>query len=70
MVSCEHCEIFKNTFFMFSPPVPAQVHVSMNSSKVFGHDIISVRMLKVCGESVCKTLDIIHETFLESGKFP
>ena len=55
---------------MFSPPVPAQVHVSMNSSKVFGHDIISVRMLKVCGESVCKTLDIIHETFLESGKFP
>ena len=55
---------------MFSPPVGAQVHVSMNSDKVFDHDIISVRMLKVCGESVCKTLDIIHETCLESGKFP
>ena len=35
-----------------------------------GHDNISIRMLKICGVSVCKPLEIIFRTCLNQGKFP
>ena len=35
-----------------------------------GHDNISIRMLKICGLSICKPLEIIFRTCLNHGKFP
>ena len=42
----------------------------LDSNKSHGHDNISVRMLKICGVSVCKPLEIIFRTCLNHGKFP
>ena len=38
-------------------------------SKMHGHDNISIRMLKVCGPSICKPLEIIFNQCLETGVF-
>ena len=32
--------------------------------------MISIRMLKICDESICKPLGIIFRSCLENGKFP
>ena len=32
--------------------------------------MISIRMLKICDESICKALGIIFRSCLENGKFP
>ena len=39
-------------------------------NKAHGHDMISIRMLKICDESICKPLGIIFRSCLENGKFP
>ena len=43
---------------------------NLNSEKAHGHARISIRMLKVCGPSICKPVDIIFKLYLESGTFP
>ena len=35
-----------------------------------GHVIISIRILKICGESVLKPLELTFKSCIESGKFP
>ena len=42
----------------------------LDSNKAHGHDMISIRMLKLCGRSVCKPLKIIFENCLANGYFP
>ena len=32
--------------------------------------IISIRMLKTCGDSILKPLELIFKSFIESEKFP
>ena len=43
---------------------------NLNPSKAHGHDMISIRMLKIYDESICKPLRIIFRSCLENGKFP
>ena len=43
---------------------------NLNPNKAHGHDMISIRMLKICDESLCKPLRIIFRSCLENGKFP
>ena len=33
-------------------------------------DMISIRMLKVCGVSILKPLELMFKSCIESGKFP
>ena len=40
-----------------------------NPNKAHGHDMISIRMLKICDESICKPLRIPFRACLENGKF-
>ena len=35
-----------------------------------GHDMLSIRMIKLCGNSICKPLSIIFKDCLSEGKFP
>ena len=42
----------------------------LNPNKAHCHDMISIRMLKICDESICKPLGIIFQSCLENGKFP
>ena len=43
--------------------------VSLNSNKAHGHDN-STRMLKICGDFICKPLDLIFKQALTTGVFP
>ena len=43
---------------------------SLDPNKAHGHDMISIRMLKICGKSIIKSLLIIYKKCLEKGCFP
>ena len=43
---------------------------NLDSEKARGFDRISIWMLKICGPSICKPLEIIFKSCLESGIFP
>ena len=42
----------------------------LRPNKAHGYDIISIRMLKFCGESIYKPLRLIFRTCLGQGTFP
>ena len=43
---------------------------ALDPNKAHGHDKISVRMLKICGDSLCKPLEMIFKDCLTQGTFP
>ena len=43
---------------------------NLDPNKAHDYDEISIRMLKVCGDSICRPLNIILKTCLRTGKFP
>ena len=43
---------------------------NLDPNKARGHDMISIRMVKICDDSICKPLKLISQSSLESGKFP
>ena len=42
----------------------------LDPNKAHGHDMLSIRMIKLCGNSICKPLSIIFKDCLSEGKFP
>ena len=47
-----------------------QIINNLDPNKAHGHDEISIRMLKICGDSICRLLNIIFKTCLRTGIFP
>ena len=43
---------------------------SLDPNKDHGHDMISIRMLKICDESICRRLGIIFRSCLQNGSSP
>ena len=43
---------------------------NLDTNKAHGHDNVSIRMVKVCGSSIYKFLEIIFKQCLETGVFP
>ena len=43
---------------------------NLDPNKAHGYDMISIRMLKLCGKSICKPLDLIFQSCVKQGKFP
>ena len=43
---------------------------NLEPNKAHGHDMISIRMLKLCSKSICKPLDLIFQSCIKQGKFP
>ena len=43
---------------------------NLDSNKLHGHDMISIPMLKICGKSICKPLDLIFQSCIKQGRFP
>ena len=41
---------------------------NLDPNKAHGHDI-SIRMVKLCDASLCKPLELIFKSCVESGKF-
>ena len=43
---------------------------NLDPNKAHGHDMLSIRMLKLCGKSICKPLDLILQSCIKHGEFP
>ena len=43
---------------------------NLDLNKAHGHDMISMRMSILCGDSICKPLGLIIKTYLRNGRFP
>ena len=56
-------------FCDFSKSQILQISNNQDSNKAHGHDLISIFMLKLCGEAICRLLNIIFKTCLNTGKF-
>ena len=54
----------------FSKKAIFQIIRNLDSNKAHGHDMISIGMLKRCGDSICKPLELIFKTCLRNGRFP
>ena len=52
---------------IFSSDDILKIIQNLDSEKAYGHDRMSIRMLKIWGPSICKPLEIIFKSCLESG---
>ena len=48
----------------------AKIIQNLDPNKAHGHDKISIRMLQLCGNSICKPLELIFQQAMESRCFP
>ena len=39
-------------------------------NKAHGHDMLSIRMLKLCGKTISKLLDLMFQSCIKQGEFP
>ena len=54
----------------FSAEDIGKIIQGLDHNKAHGHDNISIRMLKICGDTICKPLEMIYSQALTSGSFP
>ena len=54
----------------FSSSDIAKIIGRLDPDKVHGHDMLSLSMIKLCGNSICKSLSITFNNCLNEGKFP
>ena len=43
---------------------------NIDPNEAHGHDILSISMLKLCGKSICKPLDLIFQSCIKHSEFP
>ena len=48
----------------------AKIIQKLDPNKSHGHDMISIRMLKICGNAIYKPLQLIFRSCIENWKFP
>ena len=53
----------------FSSNDIARIIRDLDPNKAHDHDMISIRMIKSCGESISKRLEIIFKSCVEKGQF-
>ena len=54
----------------FSAKYIGKIIQGLDHNKAHGHDNISIRMLKICGDTICKPLEMIFSQTLTIGSFP
>ena len=54
----------------FSTDDISKIINNLDPNKAHGHDMLSIRMIKLCENSICKPLSIIFNDCLKEGKFP
>ena len=54
----------------FSNEDVGKIIQNLNPNKAHGHDNISIRMLKICGSTIYRPLEIIFKEVLSTGLFP
>ena len=58
------------SFVIFPQDDVAKIIQNLDPNKAHGHDNISIRMLKICGSSIYKPLEMIFKQCIETGVFP
>ena len=58
------------TKIRFSEDDIAKIIQNLDPNKAHGHDQIIIRMLKICGKTICKPLECICRECLNTGLFP
>ena len=48
----------------------AKILQNLDPNKAHGDDKISIYILKLCGNSICKPLELIFQQAMERGPFP
>ena len=66
----EKADIFNNFFSHKLQPISNDSIFSLDPNKAYGHDGISVKMLKLSCPSIIKPLLVIFRKCLKSGTFP
>ena len=54
----------------FSADDIEKVIQGLDHNKAHGHDNISICMLRICSDTICKPLEMIYSQTLTSGSFP
>ena len=54
----------------FSTNDTSKIINNLDPNKAHGHDMLSIRMIKLCENSICKPVSIIFNDCLKEGKFP
>ena len=54
----------------FSSNDIARIIRDLDAKKAHDHDMICIRFVKICGESILKPLEIIFKSCIENGQFP
>ena len=65
-------ELFRDKSFsniIFTDNDVGRIISSLDPNKAHGHDMISIRLLKICGNSINKPLGLIFRACLEHGIF-
>ena len=60
----------KNYLIIFDSEDNGKVISGLDPNKAHGHDMISIRMLKICGESIHQPLEPIFQASLNDERFP
>ena len=47
-----------------------QIIIKIDPNKAHGHDMVIIRMIKICDASICKPLKLIFRSCFQNGKFP
>ena len=63
-----HTESLLESFHFIADHI-GDIIKKLDPDKAHGHDMISIRMLKLCGDSIWKTLEIIFKNCLKEGIF-
>ena len=58
------------SFITFTDEDIEKIINKLNPNKSHGHDMISIRMLKICGKSICKPLRLIFQDCIDNGIYP
>ena len=58
------------TSINFSKDDILKIIQNLNLNKTHGPDKISIRMIKICGNSLCKPLEMIFKSCIIKGEFP
>ena len=46
-----------------------KIIIHLDPNKAHGHDMLSIQIIKLCGNPICKPLLLIFNDFLNEGKF-
>ena len=61
---------YLSTVTFYENEIKKAIHNNLDPNKAHEHGMLSIHMLKICGDSLCGLLRSIFQSCFENGKFP